>query len=82
MTGFEFNGKEYELKYSMKRIEMIESVTDMPTMAALQKYRGMLSLQPVSYTHLLKCYFQNMVRIQTLQGCVSMGSSRRVRWIV
>ena len=42
MTGFEVNGKEYELKYSMKRIEMIESVTDMPTMAALQKYRGML----------------------------------------
>ena len=56
MTGFEFNGKEYELKYSMKRIEMIESVTDMPTMAALQKYRGMLSLQQ------LKTYFAYAVK--------------------
>lgn len=45
MTGFEFNNKQYVLKFNMKRIEMIEAVTNMPTMAALRMYSGMLSLQ-------------------------------------
>lgn len=45
MAGFEFNGKRYVLKFNMKRIEMIEAVTNMPTMAALRMYNGMLSLQ-------------------------------------
>ncbi len=48
MSGFEVNGKEYELKFNMKRIEMIEQVTEMPTMAALRKFSGMLSLQQLS----------------------------------
>lgn len=45
MNEFEFDGKQYELKYNLKRIEMIESATELPTMAALRKYQGMLSLQ-------------------------------------
>lgn len=56
MSGFEFEGKQYELKFNMKRIEMIESVTDMPTMAALHKYQGMLALQA------LKVYFGYTVK--------------------
>lgn len=56
MSGFEYEGKEYELKFNQKRIEMIEAVTDMPTMAALRKYQGMLSLQA------LKVYFGYTVK--------------------
>lgn len=40
----EYGGKNYVLKYNMKRIEMIESVTNMPTMADLRRTGGMLSL--------------------------------------
>ncbi len=40
----EYGGKKYVLKYNMKRIEMIESVTNMPTMADLRRTGGMLSL--------------------------------------
>ena len=35
-----YGGKNYALKYNMKRIEMIEGVTNMPTLADLQ--RGIL----------------------------------------
>lgn len=56
MSGFEFDGKEYELKYNLKRVEMIESVTEMPTMAALQAYKGMLSINQ------LKVYFGYAVK--------------------
>lgn len=45
MAIFETDGKEYELKYNLKRVGMIENVTEMPTMAELQKHRGMLSIQ-------------------------------------
>ena len=37
-------GKNYVLKYNMKRIELIEGVTNMPTLADLQRTRGLLSL--------------------------------------
>lgn len=47
----EVNGKEYELKYNLKRIELIESVTGMPTMAELQRTRGMIGVTS------LKAYF-------------------------
>ena len=47
----EINGKKYELKYNLKRIELIESVTDMPTMAELQRTKGMLGINK------LKSYF-------------------------
>ena len=47
----EYNGKEYELKYNLKRIEMIEAVTNMPTMAELRKTYGYLGIAS------LKVYF-------------------------
>lgn len=47
----EIDGKNYELKYNLKRIEMIESITGMPTMAELQQNRGMLGIMQ------LKTYF-------------------------
>lgn len=56
MSMFEVDGKEYELKFNMKRIEMIESITTMPTMAAMQMYKGMLSIQQ------LKVYFGYAVK--------------------
>ena len=39
-----YGGKNYVLKYNMKRIELIEGVTNMPTLADLQRTRGLLSL--------------------------------------
>lgn len=48
---FEINGKNYDLKYNMKRIEMIENATGMPTMAEMQKNMGMLGISQ------LKTYF-------------------------
>lgn len=47
----QYNGKNYELKYNMKRIEMIEAATNMPTLAELKHTGGMLSLTS------LKIYF-------------------------
>mgnify|MGYP006925862660 FL=1 len=41
---FEANGKRYELKYNIKRIEMIENAMGMPSMPELYKNRGMLSI--------------------------------------
>nr|DAG80804.1 MAG TPA: tail assembly chaperone protein [Caudoviricetes sp.] len=32
---FKINEKNYELKYGIKRIEMIEAVTEMPVMSSL-----------------------------------------------
>lgn len=48
---FEISGNEYELKYNLKRIELIEAATGEPLMASLQKNRAMLSI-----SH-LKIYF-------------------------
>ena len=48
---FEINGKAYVLKYNMKRIEMIENVTHMPTMVELQRTNGMFGITS------LKAYF-------------------------
>lgn len=47
----EYNGKTYELKYNQKRIEMIEAVSNMPTMAELRRTQGYLGLTS------LKTYF-------------------------
>lgn len=44
MINLEVDGKDYTLKYSMKRIEMIENATGKPVMAGLQKDKGMLSI--------------------------------------
>ena len=38
------NGENYELKYNLKRIEMIEGVTNMPTLADIRRTGGMLSV--------------------------------------
>ena len=48
---FEIDGKTYVLKYSIKRVELIEAVAKMPMMAELYAHNGMLSIQA------LKTYF-------------------------
>ena len=53
---FEVNGKEYELKFNMQRIEMIEAVTKMPTLASIQRGNGMFSISD------LKAYFGYSVK--------------------
>lgn len=45
------NKKNYTLKYNLKRVEMIEEVTEMPTLAELRRTGGMLGLKS------LKVYF-------------------------
>lgn len=45
------NGQDYELKFSLKRIEMIENATGEPFMVAVQKNNAMLSISN------LKTYF-------------------------
>lgn len=47
----EYGEKQYELKYNLKRVEMIENTTGMPTLAEMQKNRGILSITN------LKTYF-------------------------
>lgn len=39
-----FEDKTYVLKYNMKRIELIEAATSMPTLADLKRTGGMLGL--------------------------------------
>lgn len=39
-----YQDKNYELKYNMKRLELIERVTDMPTLADIKRTGGMLSI--------------------------------------
>lgn len=48
---FEINGKEYDLKYNMKRVELIENAIGMPMMAELSNHKGMFGLTA------LKTYF-------------------------
>ena len=38
---FEYNGKEYELKYNLKRVELIENTVGMPMMADIASHKGM-----------------------------------------
>ena len=42
---FEIEGKEYGLKYNIKRLELIEATVGVPTMAHLVNNKGFLSLQ-------------------------------------
>lgn len=44
---FTIDGKEYELKFSLKRIDMIEAVTGGSVMNALVGTKGMLSLAEI-----------------------------------
>lgn len=48
---FEVNGNRYELKYSLKRIELIENAVGMPTMAELNAHQGLFGITA------LKSYF-------------------------
>lgn len=48
---FEINGKNYVLKYNLKRVEMIENATGLPMMSDLYSHRSMMSLSS------LKTYF-------------------------
>ena len=48
---FEINGKNYVLKYNLKRVELIENAIGMPTMADLSSHRGMMGITA------LKTYF-------------------------
>lgn len=43
MTTFEFNEKEYELKYNSKRTDMIEAVTKTPLMTTLTQNGGTMT---------------------------------------
>nr|DAF98393.1 MAG TPA: tail assembly chaperone protein [Siphoviridae sp. ctnNB1] len=54
----EFEGVRYTLRFSQKRIEMIEAVTNMPTMAELSRTKGFLSLSA------LKTYFAYALKYQ------------------
>lgn len=47
----EINGKEYDLKFGLGRIEMIENATGVPVMSEIYKNNGMLSIAN------LKTYF-------------------------
>lgn len=62
----EFDGIKYTLRFSQRRIEMIESVTNMPTMAELNRTRGFLSLSS------LKTYFAYALKIEDGEGYVNV----------
>ena len=47
----EIDGKRYELKYSLKRVELIENVTGKPMMAEINQNTAMMGLTA------LKTYF-------------------------
>lgn len=47
----EINGKSYELKYSLQRVELIENATGTSIMAMFQKNNGLMSINE------LKIYF-------------------------
>ena len=48
---FEINGKNYVLKYNLKRVEMVENATGVPMMSDLYSHRSMMGLTA------LKTYF-------------------------
>lgn len=47
----EYEGKNFELKFNIGRVELIEQQTEMPTLVQIQKTGGMLGLRE------LKIYF-------------------------
>lgn len=48
---FEINGKNYILKYNLKRVELIENTVGMPMMSDIAIHKGMLGITA------LKSYF-------------------------
>lgn len=48
---FEYNGENYELKFNLERIELVENYLKMPTIADIVRTNGALSISS------LKTYF-------------------------
>lgn len=48
---FEIDGKNYVLKYNLKRVELIEAVSKLPMMPELYEHNGLFGIQA------LKTYF-------------------------
>ena len=46
---FEFDGKQYELKFNIQRIKMIEAAMKSSLMREWQNNNGMLSLQTIEF---------------------------------
>lgn len=44
---FEIEGQSYDLKYNLKRAEIIESVIGKPIMGSMTATKGMLSIQEI-----------------------------------
>ena len=44
---FEFNGKEYELKFNIERIKLVENFLKLPTVADIIQTNGALSLNAI-----------------------------------
>ena len=44
---FELNGKEYELKFNIERIKLVENFLKLPTVADIVKTNGALSLNAI-----------------------------------
>lgn len=58
MATIEVNGVNYELKYSLKRIEMIENATGTPIMSEMYRNKSMLSISS------LKIYFAYGLKLE------------------
>lgn len=58
MATIEVNGVNYELRYSLKRVEMIENVTGIPMMSEMYKNNSMLSVSS------LKTYFAYGLKLE------------------
>lgn len=44
---FEYNGKEYELKFNIERIKLVENFLKLPTVADIAKTNGALSINAI-----------------------------------
>lgn len=44
---FELNGKEYELKFNIERIKLVENFLKLPTVADIVKTNGALSINAI-----------------------------------
>lgn len=44
---FEYNGKEYELKFNIERIKLVENFLKLPTVSDIVKTNGALSINAI-----------------------------------
>lgn len=68
----EFNGTNYELKYTLKRIEMIENSTGVPMMSDLVKNSGMLSV-----AH-LRTYIAYALKEEGAEAFMKIGEATKI----